>query len=191
MRLRIGRKTGIRLYYNRKSYIKVHNVLLFLLVIGLVIFIGVNFYKGLTHKCKCEETVIKTTLAENKIVESVEDEKTKEEPVTTTEEPKKEYTGVCAQYYDMVDKYDWDTEVMLAIMYAESNCRPNLDNSGLNKNGSVDYGLFQINSVHGYSKEDLMDPEFNIKVAYKIYKSQGLKAWSVYKSGKYLQYLNK
>ena len=42
-----------------------------------------------------------------------------------------------------------------------------------NGNGSYDYGLFQINSIHGYTKEQLSDSKFNTDVAYKLYKSAG------------------
>lgn len=192
MRLSISRKRGIRLFISKTRYIKVHNVLLLLALVCLSIFVVVGAFKGLIHECKCS----KRENVELVFVESANN--TEEDPVGgPIEEPVQEetvkevYTGVCAYYYDMVDKYDWDTETMLAIMYAESTCIPTADNTGLNKNGSVDYGLFQINSIHGYDKEDLMDPEFNIEAAYRIYKMQGLKAWSVYKSGKYLQYLEK
>lgn len=48
-----------------------------------------------------------------------------------------------------------------------------------NRNGSVDRGLWQINSVHGYG-EELFDPYFNTDVAYKIYQRAGnsFRPWS-------------
>ena len=220
MRLKISRTEGIRLYVSKRRYIKVHNVLLLLGGLFLAIFIGVNAYRGFTYSCSCADTitareanntVVEETNSSEEVTEQVSTEITlgEQEPEEKAEQKAEEkteqelekrateaekteviYDGVCAQYYDMVDKYDWDTEIMLAIMYAESNCRANLDNTGLNKDGSVDYGLFQINSIHGYDKNDLMDPAFNIDVAYKIYKSQGLRAWSVYNSGKYLNYIS-
>lgn len=42
-----------------------------------------------------------------------------------------------------------------------------------NGNGSTDFGLFQINSIHGYSHEQLSDYKFNTDVAYKIYVRAG------------------
>lgn len=42
-----------------------------------------------------------------------------------------------------------------------------------NKNGSTDYGLFQVNSIHGYSHSQLADYKFNTRIAYKIYKNAG------------------
>jgi len=80
----------------------------------------------------------------------------------------------------------------MAIMQAESGCISNQNNAGLNSNGSVDYGLFQVNSVHRNlvnSLNDLYDPATNISVAYQIYRGGGWKAWSTYNNGAYLKYL--
>lgn len=73
--------------------------------------------------------------------------------------------------------------LMAKIAKRESGGKAHINNAGLNKNGSVDYGLWQINSVHGYDPQKLYDPRFNAKAAVSIYKSQGLKAWSTYKPG--------
>lgn len=78
---------------------------------------------------------------------------------------------------------------MLAIMRAESRCNPNADNTGLNKDGSVDIGLLQINSIHGYSKAQMINPYENIKAGYRIWKRQGYKAWSAYNNGAYAKFL--
>ena len=60
-----------------------------------------------------------------------------------------------------------------------------------NKNGSMDRGLFQINSLHiGKTKgcpssgESLFNPETNAKCALAIFKSQGIGAWYGYKKHK-------
>lgn len=42
-----------------------------------------------------------------------------------------------------------------------------------NGNGTNDFGLWQINSIHGYTHEQLADPNFNTDVAYQIFKSGG------------------
>lgn len=47
-----------------------------------------------------------------------------------------------------------------------------------NRNGTLDVGIFQVNTVHGYSKEWLMDVDNNIEAAYKIYQASGWSAWS-------------
>lgn len=49
---------------------------------------------------------------------------------------------------------------------------------GPNTNGTYDYGLWQINSVHGYDKNRLLgDPQYNANCAYEIWKRQGWGAW--------------
>jgi len=95
------------------------------------------------------------------------------------------YSGVCSEYYDLVSQYDWDVNIALAIMKAESGCNP--DAVGYNTNGTSDHGLFQLNSAYWNTSHD---PATNIKEAYRVYsRSGGWTPWSVYNSGKYLQYL--
>jgi hypothetical protein len=60
-----------------------------------------------------------------------------------------------------------------------------------NKNGSMDRGLFQINSLHlGKTKgcpssaEALFNPETNTKCAMAVFKLQGISAWYGYKKHK-------
>lgn len=60
-----------------------------------------------------------------------------------------------------------------------------------NRNGSVDRGLFQINSIHlGHTKgcpassSAIFDPETNARCAYNIYKLQGINAWYGYRAHK-------
>jgi len=86
---------------------------------------------------------------------------------------------------------------MTAIAMAESSGRPQAFNpQGLDKS----YGLFQVNMYGGLgparmkqfglkSEKELFDPTTNVKAAKQILGSQGLGAWSVYKSGKYKEFL--
>lgn len=79
---------------------------------------------------------------------------------------------------------------MVAIALAESGGRVEVV-SPFNSNGTKDYGLFQINSVHGYVARDLTsDAAFNTRCAKAIYDKQGLRAWSVYNNGKYEAKMN-
>lgn len=79
---------------------------------------------------------------------------------------------------------------MVAIALAESGGRVEVINP-FNSNGTKDYGLFQINSVHGYNERDLVtDAAFNTRCAKAIYDRQGLRAWSVYNNGKYQAHMN-
>lgn len=53
------------------------------------------------------------------------------------------------------------------------NKQMKLDALNWNGDGTYDFGLFQINSIHGYSKEQLIDFKFNTDIAYEIYKNAG------------------
>lgn len=91
-------------------------------------------------------------------------------------------------------KYDWDSDLMLAICKSENGYemyngwKANAKYTG-NSDGSTDTGLCMINSVHGYSNEVLSDPATNIRVAYDIWLNQGYEAWSDYNNGRYGRYL--
>ncbi|HEX4167077.1 MAG TPA: hypothetical protein VHZ55_16555 [Bryobacteraceae bacterium] len=59
-----------------------------------------------------------------------------------------------------------------------------------NTDGSLDWGYFQINTVHlrrpGVNLRDLLDCKANIDYAYRLYtENHGFTAWSTYTSGKY------
>ena len=88
---------------------------------------------------------------------------------------------------------------MTAIAMAESSGRSGVINDNANT-GDLSYGLWQINMIGDMgperrklfgiqSNEELLDPVTNAKAAYKIYELQGYGAWSVYKSGKYRDYM--
>jgi hypothetical protein len=56
--------------------------------------------------------------------------------------------------------------------------------------GSTDYGLWQINSVHGYDSARLLsDPDYNAKAAVSVYSGSGWGAWTTYTSGAYMKYM--
>lgn len=88
---------------------------------------------------------------------------------------------------------------MTAISLAESGGRLQAFNPNA-QTGDRSYGLFQVN-MHGglgparmkqfglKNEKDLFNPETNVRAAKQILESQGLGAWSVYKSGKYKEYL--
>lgn len=81
-------------------------------------------------------------------------------------------------------------KTMAAIALAESGGRVGA-RGGPNSDGSYDYGLWQINSSHHYSRRRLLtDPAYNARAAVSIYRSQGLSAWSTYTDGAYRKYLS-
>ena len=78
---------------------------------------------------------------------------------------------------------------MVAIAKAESGWRTDAVNTA-NSNGSVDRGLFQINSVHRYDPARLLaDPRFNTQCAKAIYDKQGLRAWSTYNADRHVKHM--
>lgn len=87
-----------------------------------------------------------------------------------------------------------DTELLakfVAIALAESSGNPRAHNN-VNKGH---FGLWQIAGVHEalmkkYGGTDkAYDPAINAKMAYEVYKGQGLGAWETYTNGMYLPFL--
>jgi cell wall-associated NlpC family hydrolase len=81
---------------------------------------------------------------------------------------------------------------MMGIAMAESSGNPNATHR--NSNGSIDQGLFQINSVHqgnSWYPSNPMDPLQSAIAAYNIWKGAGqtYRDWSVFNSGAYKQYV--
>jgi hypothetical protein len=95
---------------------------------------------------------------------------------------------------DLYDKY-FGNEATLAraICKAENGTQEPGRVSKPNRNGTRDYGLCQINSIHadkvGGNLEALKDPETNIRVAKQIRDGSGWTAWTCYKNGSYKKHL--
>lgn len=80
----------------------------------------------------------------------------------------------------------------VAVALAESGGNTQAINTA-NANGSYDYGLMQINSIHGYSPSLLLsDPVYNAKAGLSIFKAAGYRftPWAAYNSGSYLKFMN-
>lgn len=89
--------------------------------------------------------------------------------------------------------------LMTAIGLAESGGRATAHNPNA-ATGDNSYGIFQVNMLGGMGperrrqfgiarNEDLFDPATNARAAKQILDSQGLGAWSVFKSGRYKDFL--
>ena len=72
----------------------------------------------------------------------------------------------------------------LGVATAESGLRSDAV-SKPNSNGTVDRGLWQINSVHGKDPARLMDPAYNTQVAFELWRSAGnsWRPWSTFNNG--------
>jgi hypothetical protein len=90
-------------------------------------------------------------------------------------------------------KFGSDCRVALAIQRAE-NPQGKCEIYHYNSDGTLDWGYFQINTVHlkrpGLNLHDLLDCKANIDFAYQLYQEKhGFTPWSTYNSGKYLQFI--
>ena len=93
---------------------------------------------------------------------------------------------VCPKLGDKCDAF-------IAILKAENGTHEcTRDNRGLNRNGSIDVGLAQINwtSSSPYTIEQLRDCTFNLDIALKKYDARGFRPWVAYTSGSYLRHLS-
>ncbi|MBI3952651.1 MAG: hypothetical protein HY336_01705 [Candidatus Doudnabacteria bacterium] len=84
--------------------------------------------------------------------------------------------------------------IFVAILKAENGTHEcTRDNKGLNKNGSIDVGLAQINwnSRYNppYSIDQLRDCKFNLDIALKKVEARGFQPWVAYNKGLYKKHL--
>lgn len=90
-------------------------------------------------------------------------------------------------------KFGSACRVALAIQRAE-NPKGTCEIYHYNSNGTLDWGYFQINTVHlqrpGVNLRDLLDCKANIDFAYVLYEERGFAPWSTYNSGAYLKFLH-
>lgn len=77
----------------------------------------------------------------------------------------------------------------LAISYAEDGNRA-CDRINVNSNKTIDVGLFQLNSVHGYPITSMIDCRTNVDLAYSLFKTQGWNPWVTYHTQAYKKYLS-
>jgi len=90
-------------------------------------------------------------------------------------------------------KFGSDCRVALAIQRAE-NPQGRCETYHYNSDGTLDWGYFQINTVHlkrpGLNLRDLLGCKSNIDFAYQLFQEKGgFSPWSTYNSGRYRQFL--
>jgi hypothetical protein len=90
------------------------------------------------------------------------------------------------------NKFGSACRLALAIQRAE-NPRGACEIYHYNSDGTLDWGYFQINTVHltraGLNLRDLLDCRANIDFAYQIYQERGFQPWSTYNNGAYHRFL--
>ena len=90
---------------------------------------------------------------------------------------------------EIKDVFEDKADEAIKVAQCESGLRLKFCNDGLNKNGTVDCGVFQINSqVHGINRKWLNNVTINVRVAKQLYDEHG--NWSAWKSSKHCHGLN-
>jgi murein DD-endopeptidase MepM/ murein hydrolase activator NlpD len=84
-----------------------------------------------------------------------------------------------------------DLVIAVAVSKAEDGNSDPARVSPTNNNGTTDYGLWQINSVHKdlFNKYNWKDPLSNAQMAKAVWDSQGWKGWSTYNANKHLPFM--
>src|SRR5215831_6035319 len=90
------------------------------------------------------------------------------------------------------NKFGAACRVALAVQRAE-NPRGACEIYHYNTDGTLDWGYFQINTVHlkrpGLNLRDLLDCKANIDFAYQLYTEHGFDPWTTFTSGAYRKFL--
>jgi hypothetical protein len=116
---------------------------------------------------------------------------------TETNEPRKAQhdprSRLTAYQQYACQKFGPACRVALAIQRSE-NPQGTCEIYHYNRDGTLDWGYFQINTVHLKTRRvnlrDLLDCKANIDFAYQLYvENQGFTPWSVYNSGRYRRFL--
>lgn len=175
-------KDKITRYFTRPRFISSYGskkrlLAVFLIIINVYIYTVLSYGIISTYSIQIQPKESSVVI---EVIQAKEEEVIQEEEVSSSPELSLE---------DKIRKlFPEDPETMLAIAKAESG----LDTTKVNRantNGTIDTGIFQINSVWGYSEEYLKDEANNLEVARVVYDTQGITAWAVYNNKKYLKYL--
>lgn len=96
----------------------------------------------------------------------------------------------CASLRPVVAQYAWPVDTAMAVMQAESGCRPGAENpTDYHVICSGSRGLFQIGCDSTTNYAGMFDANANIAHAYSMYARRGWQPWGAYTSGAYLKYL--
>ena len=93
----------------------------------------------------------------------------------------------CPQWEPKFREHGLPVKAFSYIAYRESRCNPKAHNTTLNRNGSQDLGLVQVNSswrtvtrnICGTDITGLFNVDCNLKVAKYLYENGGLGHWSL------------
>lgn len=109
-----------------------------------------------------------------------------DKPVSTAKAVSAGVSQGCEAYRSEISKYNWNVDVALKVMRAESGCNPGAvgDNRVIGGIYAPSCGLFQIRTLQGRpSCSALQNVATNVSWAYRLYSSSGWQPWSVCKNG--------
>ena len=89
-------------------------------------------------------------------------------------------TEKCEILSYIVEKFQDDSADAITIVRKCENSTFDQTRTNHNSNGSIDYGIFQINSVHTTRFGDAFKTDWkaNVDAAYQIFSERGWEAWS-------------
>lgn len=122
--------------------------------------------------------------------EELKDPPPEEEPEIYQGEPDayvEDYVPDGSVEQEIANIFGYEYRTALAVAKAESELNPNAMN--INRDGSRDIGIFQINERHGWSAEELFDWRRNIAIAKFLRDRNGWGEWTAYNNGAYRKYL--
>lgn len=95
-----------------------------------------------------------------------------------------------AQYASNAGFAGDDLVIAVAVVLGESGGNTRAVNAA-NTDGSADYGMWQINTIHRLTQEQSFDPVYSSSFAYKLYLGRGKRFtdWVAYTNGRYKQFL--
>lgn len=93
----------------------------------------------------------------------------------------------CSNYRYLVEQYDWNVSIAMAVMQAESGC--NSEASNWNDRHATCTGSFGLFQLACFWTSNPYDPATNVAKAYEIYSRSGWRPWGAYTNGSYLRYL--
>jgi hypothetical protein len=92
------------------------------------------------------------------------------------------------------NKFGSECRTALAIQHAE-NPKGDCEIYHYNSDGTLDWGYFQINTVHlkraGVNLRGLLDCRANIDFAYQLYTERGFQPWTTFRTGEYRRFLQR
>jgi len=160
-----------------------------LVVAGTVLYSIMTLVLGISSQSPTPEvtTVQLTPLVKSVALEVVNAKELAPEEVVVPKGIPKDPTKRCPQWEDKFREYGLPVVAFSYISYRESRCNVNAWNRTLNKNGSQDLGLVQINSswktvtrnICGTEIKGLFNVDCNLSVAKYLYDNGGLGHWSL------------